>query len=75
MDWLSPGEPESYLTAAALYRALRADGVTVRSTIDCLLVVLAEENDVLLLARDRDIRQILRSDKTRARSVAAGEAK
>lgn len=68
MDWLSPREPESYLAAAALFRALRADGVTVRSTVDCLLAVLAEEHDVLLLARDRDIRQILDSEHTRARA-------
>lgn len=28
MDWLSPAEPDTYLKAAALFRALRADGLT-----------------------------------------------
>jgi hypothetical protein len=70
MDWLSPSEPDTYLAAAALFRTLRADGVTIRSTIDCLLVILAEEHDVLLLARDRDVGHILRSGRSRARSVS-----
>jgi predicted nucleic acid-binding protein len=61
MPLLEPREPDSYLAAAALYRDLRARGVTVRSTIDCLVVRLAEEHGVLVLARDRDIRQILDS--------------
>lgn len=73
MDWLSPREPGTYLQAAALFRALRGDGVTVRSTVDCLLVTLAEEHDVLLLARDRDVRLILRSGRSRARSVSVPE--
>ena len=70
MECLSPTEPDSYLRAAALYRELRAKGVTVRSTIDCLLVTLAAENDTFVLARDRDVRQILESGLTSARALA-----
>ncbi len=50
-----------YIRAAELYRSLRRHGTTVRSTIDCLIAVLAEENDCALLARDRDISTILAS--------------
>jgi predicted nucleic acid-binding protein len=69
IEWLTPREPETYLAAAALFRDLRSIGITIRSTIDCLLVVLAAEHDVFLLARDRDLRQILESGRTRARPL------
>lgn len=59
--WLAPREPETYHAAAALFRRLRKKGVTVRSTIDCLVAALAEENDCLLLARDADMTRILDS--------------
>ena len=36
MEWLSPREPETYIEAADLFRRLRARGVTIRSTIDCV---------------------------------------
>ena len=50
-----------YVRASVLYRPLRRRGVTVRSTIDCLIAVLAEENDCALLARDRDLAAIFGS--------------
>ncbi len=61
MPNLTPHEPDSYLAAATLYRNLRRRGVTIRSTIDCLIARLAEENDALILARDRDLHAIVRS--------------
>jgi len=61
MEWLSPVEPETYIEAASLYRQLRSKGVTIRSTIDCLIARLADENDVLLLSKDRDLRLIIES--------------
>lgn len=70
MDYLIPREPESYLDAARLYRELRALGITIPSTIDCLIVTLAAEHSVLLVSRDRDIQSILNSGKTNARAVA-----
>jgi predicted nucleic acid-binding protein len=69
MAWLSPKEPETYLAAAALYRDLRAQGVTVRSTIDCLIAHLAEAHGALLLAKDRDLARILESDLTTVRGL------
>lgn len=40
--------------AAAHYRALRAQGVTVRSSIDVLVASFCIERDYALLHRDRD---------------------
>lgn len=40
--------------AAALYRASRREGRTVRSIVDCLVAAAALRLDVPLLARDRD---------------------
>ena len=51
----------TYLKAAELYRTLRRRGVAVRSTIDCLIAVLADENGCALLFRDRDLRLVLSS--------------
>ncbi|MSP59398.1 MAG: PIN domain nuclease [Myxococcales bacterium] len=67
MPSLAPRDPDTYLAAAALFRNLRAKGVTVRSTIDCLIARLAEEHDTLILARDRDLAAILGSGLCRAR--------
>ena len=61
MDWLTPEEPQTYLSAADLYRRLRARGITIRSTIDCLIAVLAKEHGAFVLAKDRDIRMIVES--------------
>lgn len=69
MSYVAPREPESYFAAAALFRALRARGDTIRSTIDCLIACLAEENDLLLLAKDRDVVAILASGLCQARGV------
>jgi predicted nucleic acid-binding protein len=61
MLWLSPEEPHSYEQAAAHYRSLRRRGITVRSTIDCLIACLAQANGCALLSSDRDMRFILDS--------------
>ena len=42
------------ILAADIYRSLRARGVTVRKTIDCIIAAVALENDVPLLHHDRD---------------------
>jgi len=64
---IAPREVQTYLDAADLYRRLRQRGISVRSTIDCLIVCLAAENECLLLAKDRDIQLILESSLTVAR--------
>lgn len=61
MDWLTPIEPDTYIEAANLFRRLRLRGVTIRSTIDCLIANLAAGHDALLLAKDRDLSLIVES--------------
>jgi hypothetical protein len=59
LTFLEPSGIATYLRAAEVYRELRRRGTTVRSTIDCLIAVLAEEHGCTLLARDRDLELIL----------------
>jgi len=64
--FLEPSGIDLYFRAAEVYRALRQRGVTVRSTIDCLVAVLAEEAGCAVLARDRDLDTILKSGLVKA---------
>jgi len=52
---------DPYLRAAELYRTLRRRGRTIRSTIDCVLAIIAEEHGCYLLGRDRDLEAIVES--------------
>jgi hypothetical protein len=45
---------ESYAAAAHIYFELRKHGITVRSTIDCLIAQMVLENDLYLLHNDTD---------------------
>ena len=67
---VEPRGSATYVAAARLYRALRARGITVRSTIDCLIAQIAEENDADVLSRDVDLRRIVESGLCRARLLA-----
>jgi len=49
-----------YQEAAAIYRICRANGVTIRSTIDCLIAQLAIRDQLAVLAKDRDFSAIAR---------------
>lgn len=66
--FLEPSGINAYFRAADLYRSLRRRGITVRSTVDCLIAVIAEENDCDVLARDRDLDAILQSGLVKARA-------
>ncbi|MDN7180754.1 PIN domain nuclease [Caballeronia sp. SEWSISQ10-4 2] len=46
--------PDNAVQAAQNYRALRAQGVTIRKTIDTLIATYCIENGVSLLFSDRD---------------------
>ncbi len=50
----------TYDAAASLYRRCRAAGITIRSTIDCLIARMAVEHDAVLLHNDRDYEYIAR---------------
>lgn len=61
MEWLTPNEPDTYMEAADLFRRLRQRGLTIRSTIDCVIAILAAQHDALILSKDRDLRVIVES--------------
>jgi predicted nucleic acid-binding protein len=69
MDWLSPTEPDTYIEAAALFRRLRARGITIRSTIDCVIANLAAHHEALILTKDRDLTLIVESKLLALRSL------
>jgi hypothetical protein len=45
---------ESYAAAAKIYMDCRKKGITIRSTIDCLIAETAIEHDLFLLHNDGD---------------------
>lgn len=49
-----------YLSAAEIFRLGRRRGITVRSSIDCLIAAIAIENGVPVLHQDRDFDAIAR---------------
>ena len=51
---LPAASPADHEQAAALYRAARRAGQTVRSLVDCLVAAAALRLNVPVLARDRD---------------------
>ncbi len=53
-------ELQTYDAAANLYRRCRAAGITVRSTIYCLIAQMAAEYVAVLLHNDRDYEHIAR---------------
>lgn len=61
LTFLVPMGMPLYVRAADIYRTLRRRGRTVRSTIDCLIAAIAEENRCHLLHRDSDLREITES--------------
>ena len=66
MTFLEPPGIHLYLRAAELYRGLREEGKTVRSTIDCIIAAIAEDGGCNLLASDRDMDAILDSGLLKA---------
>ncbi len=50
----SPMHPEVFEEAADLYRRARRAGVTVRSSVDCLIAASAIRNSLPVLHLDRD---------------------
>ena len=52
-------EPEnSYEAAAYIYFSCRRQGITIRSSIDCLIAQCALENELILLHHDRDYKDL-----------------
>lgn len=58
-----PMNEQAFVDTANLYRVLRSRGVTIRTTIDCMIAVVAMENNVPLLHNDRDFDLIARHSR------------
>jgi predicted nucleic acid-binding protein len=54
-----------YFRAAEIFRSQQQKGRTVRSTVDCLIAAIAEENGCHVLERDRDLDLVLSSGLVR----------
>ena len=53
--FLHPKDPiNTYAHAAQIYFMCRKKGITLRSTIDCLIACIAIESDFFLLQNDKD---------------------
>jgi predicted nucleic acid-binding protein len=53
--FLQPKDPvDSFAEAARIFFQCRKRGLTIRSTIDCLIAQIALEHDLLLLHSDQD---------------------
>ena len=50
----SPMEESLFIEAADLYRAARRQGLTIRSSVDCLIAACALRHDLPVLHKDRD---------------------
>jgi len=57
--FFSPKYPlETHQQAGHIYFNCRRKGITIRSTIDCLIAQIAIEHDLILLHNDKDFEQI-----------------
>jgi predicted nucleic acid-binding protein len=65
----SPLDQGVFLEAANLYRAARRAGLTVRSSVDCLLAACAIRNDLEVLHDDRDFPALARVSSLRQRKI------
>ena len=55
--------------AIDLYRTARRQGITVRSSVDCLIAGCALRNDCEVLHRDRDFGGLARVSRLRVRTI------
>jgi hypothetical protein len=58
--------------AAQLYRTARRSGVTVRSSVDCLIAACAIRHGVTVLHVDRDFTLLARSSSLKERRIFLG---
>ena len=57
------------LTAVDLYRTARKNGLTVRSSVDCLIAACALRHGIEVLHRDRDYGHLARVSALRERQA------
>src|SRR5947207_225646 len=56
----NPVPLDLYLSAADIYRLGRRKGITIRSSMDCLIAAIAIHNRIAVWHRDRDFNAIAR---------------
>jgi predicted nucleic acid-binding protein len=66
----SPLGQDVFLEAVALYRSGRRIGVTIRSSVDCLIAACAIRHQLEVLHHDRDFDALARVSSLRARNIA-----
>ena len=65
----SPMEMALYLEASSLYRSARRSGLTIRSSVDCLIASCALRHDLEVLHHDRDYTSLARITPLRQREA------
>ena len=60
---------DRYLEAAQLFRAARRQGLTVRSSVDCLIAACAIHHDMVVLHSDRDFAALERVSMLKEQGV------
>ncbi len=65
----SPTQAAVFEEAIGLFRTARRQGLTVRSSVDCLIAACAIRHDLEVLHRDRDFGTIARVSALRERSL------
>jgi predicted nucleic acid-binding protein len=66
----SPLRQELFEEAAGIYRVARRAGLTIRSSVDCLIAACALRHDLEVLHVDRDFDAIAKVTPLRERSAA-----
>ncbi len=56
--WLPEPDKADYVQAATIFRHCRSKGISIRSTIDCLIASLCTRHQIPLLTKDQDFNQI-----------------
>jgi hypothetical protein len=65
----SPLTESLYLEAVSLFRAARRQGVTVRSSVDCLIASCALRHDLEVLHVDRDFKALSKVSALKQRAL------
>ncbi|MGB5160772.1 MAG: PIN domain-containing protein [Thermoanaerobaculia bacterium] len=65
----SPISQEVYLLAVDLYRSARRAGLTVRSSVDCLIGACALENSLTVVHHDRDFEVLAKVSPLEVRRI------
>jgi predicted nucleic acid-binding protein len=69
---LLPMTRETFLLAANIYRTLRARGITIRDSVDCMIAAECIENNGRLLHNDRDFDLLAAHFELQVVDVSAG---